>query len=237
MPRTEDAPALPVPVRPAWVLRRLVAVAAGVVAVSLTVEVLYHGAGVAVPDWVLNALTLDQERNVPTFFATGLLLAASALLLLVAGVVRRRGGRDAGYWSVLSAGFLFLALDEFVGFHERLSYALRTALGTEGWLHYAWVIPGLAVALGVAAAFVPFLRRLEPWLRGRVLVAGALYLGGALGLEVVGGAWASAVSDFDLVYALLTTVEETLELAGVVAFIYALLLYLERRAAEPAGLR
>lgn len=238
----EDPSVLSVPIRPSWVRRWLVAAAAAVVAISVSVEGAYHTGIAEVPMWVINAFTLDQERNLPTFFATGLLLLAAALLGSIAATVSRgdagRNACDVRYWRVLGAGFAFLAFDEFVGFHERLAAPLRTALGADGWLYYAWIIPGAIVVVAVVISFIPFLRDLAPWARHRFLWAGGVYLSGVLGMEVLGGYYASRVSDFDLGYAALTTVEETLELAGLVLFIHALLLYLAHLAApdaEPPG--
>jgi len=225
-----DPPRLFIPIRPAWALRWLVAAVLVVVVISACVEGAYHMRLAEVPLWVINAFTLNQERNLPTFLATGLLLLAAVLLGVVAATVARTGApggtRTVRYWKVLGAGFAFLAFDEFVGLHERLAEPLRTALGTDGWLYYAWIIPGAIVAVAVIVGFVPFLRDLAPWVRRRFIEAGGVYLSGVLGMEVISGYYASRASDFDLVYAALTTVEETLELAGLVLFIHALLLYL-----------
>jgi hypothetical protein len=57
---------------------------------------------------------------------------------------------------------------------------------------------------------------------------------GAIGVEMVGGRYAEAVGTWNLTYSLITTVEESLELAGTILFIDALLRYL---AAEHAVIR
>jgi hypothetical protein len=56
-----------------------------------------------------------------------------------------------------------------------------------------------------------------------MIVAGCVYVAGALGMELVGGAWAAKHGQDNLVYSLLTTVEEGLELTGLVLFIRTLL--------------
>ena len=96
----------------------------------------------------------------------------------------------------------------------------------------SWVVPaGILVAI-LAVAFSGFLWRLPR--RTRVLIAGSgcLYVGGALGVESVGGYFAETAGTDRLGYSILTTVEELLEMVGVVVFVYALLLHL--RALVPA---
>jgi hypothetical protein len=51
-------------------------------------------------------------------------------------------------------------------------------------------------------------------------------VGGALGMEMVCGYYADAVGQRNLIYGLLASVEEILEMVGVIVFIYALLSYI-----------
>jgi hypothetical protein len=77
-------------------------------------------------------------------------------------------------------------------------------------------------------AYARFLLRLPHRPRAGLLVAAGLY-GAALALELVGGTEMAAHGNRSLRYALLTTAEETLEMAGVLVFIHALLLLLADR--------
>jgi hypothetical protein len=58
------------------------------------------------------------------------------------------------------------------------------------------------------------------------MIAAALYIGGAVGLELVGGRYAEMHGLKNLTYSMIATAEETLEMAGVIVFIYALLRYI-----------
>ena len=58
------------------------------------------------------------------------------------------------------------------------------------------------------------------------IIAGCLYVSGALGMEMVGGNYRDMVGEVDLNYGLITSFEETLEMAGIILFIYGLLDYL-----------
>jgi len=51
-------------------------------------------------------------------------------------------------------------------------------------------------------------------------------VGGALGMEMVGGYYADAVTQRNLTYGLMVCVEEILEMVGVIVFIYALVSYI-----------
>ena len=65
----------------------------------------------------LNALfDFDDERNIPTLFNVALIVQAACLCYLVG----RRKDPGNARWLLLSAIFLFLAVDEFAGLHERL---------------------------------------------------------------------------------------------------------------------
>jgi hypothetical protein len=54
------------------------------------------------------------------------------------------------------------------------------------------------------------------------VASGALFVGGALGMEFVQG-WHDGLYGMDGTTALITTVEEVLEMSGVTVFVYALL--------------
>jgi hypothetical protein len=58
------------------------------------------------------------------------------------------------------------------------------------------------------------------------MVAATLFIGGALGFELVGGRWVELHGKENLTCSMIATVEESLEMAGVIVFIYALLKYI-----------
>lgn len=53
-----------------------------------------------------------------------------------------------------------------------------------------------------------------------------MYLGGTLGIELVGGYYGNFYSQENMTYALISTIEEGLEMLGIAVFIYALLSYM-----------
>lgn len=182
---------------------------------------------------LIDTFNLNYENNVPTFFAAFLLLACAVLLALVART--QRGRMEQRRWQGLAVVFAFLAVDEDASLHELLIDPVRELLPVNGPLLFAWVIPyGLAL-LALAVVYGRFVLSLPAPTRGRLAAAAGLYLAGALGCELLGGWYLSRQAGVeDLGYYLLVAVEETLEMAGVVVFIHALLQVLgERLQGQP----
>ena len=170
---------------------------------------------------------LDSERNVPTAFSAFLLLSAAALLVLITLLERQRRARVL-HWAVLAGGFVLMAIDEAWSFHESLTPPVRGMLGNEGLgvYYYAWVIPALIFVAVAAVFFLGFLWRLPARTRAAFVVAGAIFVGGSVGVELVEGRFDEVYGDRNLTSALTATVQETMEMVGVVVFIWALLGYL-----------
>jgi len=171
---------------------------------------------------------VDAEYNIPTFFSMLLLLFAALLLSVITILERKRTAAHVLHWAILSFGFLFMAIDEVVAIHERLVNPLRRMLGpgNPGVFNFAWVIPGISLVLILALFFLKFWLRLPAKTRLTFLVASTTYIGGCIGFELIGGHFAKLHGIHNLAYSMLTTVEESLEMAGVIFFIWGLLVYL-----------
>lgn len=175
----------------------------------------------------LSRLELDEERSLPTLFSSGLLAVAALLLGLTAWVRRRVGGPDVLPWALLGIVVSALALDEQLAMHETLIAPLREILGADGLLHFTWIVPGSIVAAGLAVVFMRFAPRLHPSVRRLFTVAIVLFFAGAIGVEALGGLYASTQgSEEGLTYALITAFEETLEMLGSVTFVYGVIVNL-----------
>jgi hypothetical protein len=175
-------------------------------------------------------VTLDGENNIPALFSTALLAGSALLLGFIGALERDRQARDARRWLLLSAGFVLMALDESLALHERLIDPVRGLLGGRdlGVLYFAWVLPAIALAGALGLFFLPFLLRLPRRTAVAFAVAAAIYLGGAVGVELPEGLWRESHGHRNAVYHLLVSLEEGLEMAGIVLFIHALLEYLGR---------
>ena len=100
-------------------------------------------------------------------------------------------------------------------------------------LLYAWVVPGLVLVGAVFLLYARFLWRLPPRTRWRFLVAGGLYVGGALGMELLGGKLHTELGYNTPWYIAAAQLEEVLEMSGVIVFIDALLSYASAHLAGP----
>jgi hypothetical protein len=175
---------------------------------------------------------LDQEGNVPTWYQAMALLVCAGLLTAITRHRRRLGAPYAVHWTVLAVIFLGLSIDEAASIHEMAVHPLRAAWHTRGIFYFAWVIPGGAFVLLVGLAYLPFLAALPGPTRRLFIAAGALYVGGAVGMELVEGYVVEGyvVEGYhgteNLAFIVASTVEEGLEMVGIVIFIRALMGYL-----------
>lgn len=224
-------PPLEPAVSPAAIARAMSAAVAILVAAHAVVLVMRYGFG---HDRLLGIgplFDMWREANVPTF-ASALGLAFCALLLgLVARHAAAAGERGRWHWRFMAVVFLFLAADEMLALHDRMTGPLRAALGASGALYHAWVVPYLAALLLLGAAYLPFLWRLERATRTRFLVAAVLYLSGAIGLEMVDAVFYERVEARTLLIDAFNAVEEILEMLGITVFAWALAHELARRRA------
>jgi hypothetical protein len=85
----------------------------------------------------------------------------------------------------------------------------------------------LVAALGVI--LVPALTEIPPRARVPVVLSGAVYVAGALGVEVFGQRYARDHGWWTAQYIAFSTVEELMEMGGVIAFVHAITPPLERR--------
>ena len=183
------------------------------------VQVGIYGFG-AQKHW-LDSLNMDRELNLPTLF--------SSVLLLMAALFMRRLGQSsnpatARDWRLLSKIFIFLALDEALQIHEiliipGLRHQVHPALAS------TWVVPYAAIALVLLWRFRGFLGSIPRATASRLLRSGAVYVGGAIGMEMVGSfaVRSSLIRLHSPWYGTITGMEEALELVGIILLIDALL--------------
>ena len=175
---------------------------------------------------------MDLEYNAPTWFSTVLLMTAS---LVLAGTAQSPIGElHRRTWTGLSLLFVALSMDEAVSIHEKL-IPIGRELGMSGWLSHSWVVAGAALVVVVFLLILPMLRSLPKPTLTVFLVAAGLYLSGVLVVEAFGGRYAETHGYTNFHYYLITTLEEGLELAGIATFIWGLLSYQERAAAQPGS--
>ncbi|MEK0082140.1 hypothetical protein [Benzoatithermus flavus] len=171
---------------------------------------------------------LDRENNVPTMASTMGLLAAAALLAVVARDERRRASPLRHHWTALAMGFVLLALDEGASLHELFNGPVRGVLHEPGFAA-AWVLVGGGGAILVGLAFLPFLLRIRPETARLFILAGVIFLGGAIGLEAIGSEILEHWPRMSYPFQIEAIIEETLEMVGIACFVLALLRELQWR--------
>lgn len=172
----------------------------------------------------LSPMDSGAELSVPTWFSAALLGMCGLVAWLIAGATRR-STTDGRMWLLLSVVLTAMSLDEVAGLHERTIQPLRAALDTSGLLHFAWVIPGAIAAAAFAVAMFPFWRRQPRRTRLGMLVAGCLFVGGAVGLEMVSGLFMTRFGPGPAT-AITSLFEEFLEMAGSTVLLGVLLTHL-----------
>jgi hypothetical protein len=171
---------------------------------------------------------LWSENNLPTFYSSMSLLFCGLLLYLISLSEQQSGGKFVLYWLGLAAIFTFLSVDEMLMIHDRISDKLR-ALGASGAFYFAWVIPYGIATVGLGIIYLRFLLNLTPQTRALFIMAAVCYVGGALGFEMIGAIEYEKVQNRTLLMDVYNLIEETLEMVGVLIFIWGLTYELARR--------
>lgn len=151
----------------------------------------------------------------------GLRLAADRRRALVqAGWKRRAADPLRWHWLGLSVGFALLSVDEIAGMHETLNSVTDIS----------WAVPGGILALLVGLSYLKFLWRLDRRTAVWFAIGGAIFLGGAVGVELYTEPFLENDQLNTLAYNLWTGLEEGMEMAGVLVFLSVLLRLMKREA-------
>lgn len=180
-------------------------------------------------DTFIDLFDLDLERNVPTWFSALLLFANASLLALIAFAAFRARDRWRWYWCGLALIFVYLSMDEAASLHERVVVPLREMFHLSGPLYFAWVIPAMVCLVVFACIYLRFALALPRKAFLSFGVAALLYVGGALGIEMLASNYVSHFGSSNFLYGMMVISEECLEMLGQVVFFYALADYMVTR--------
>ena len=222
-----SAPGLSLRVLPERVARALVYIAVSLALLSFVSGLIWF-AGIG--PWI-RVVNVDHDLSLPSWFSAVLLLFASVLLAAMAYAKRSEANPRYGrHWAALAIIFLFLSCDEMIRFHERMANVLvwpaLDALGIvpAAMLSNPWVLVYGPLVLVFALAYLRFWLNLPSRVKNLFFAAGALYVGGALGVELATAWYNAADSDFGVF--MTTHLEELMEMLGAVVFVYALMTYM-----------
>src|SRR5262245_15560815 len=131
--------------------RWLIAAGALVALLGLGVELAHARSHAPAVETLVGFLSLSYEANLPTWYASSLLLRCAVQLGLIAREIPA-GGLGRPHWWGLAILFGFMSLDEAAEIHEHLG----GLIGTGGVLYLDWVIPAGVVVVLLGLAFLPF---------------------------------------------------------------------------------
>ncbi|WLE96683.1 MAG: hypothetical protein QTN59_18615 [Candidatus Electrothrix communis] len=177
---------------------------------------------------------LDIEKNIPSFYSAFAILLCSLLFFCIS-LLDKKQGRIRFYWLGLAAIFLFLSLDEALVLHEGLGdlteeYIQRTGiLQVSGLLYFPWIIPyGILTAI-LGMLYFRFIFRLPRKTTVLFILSAIIFLTGAVAFDMFGGREAELHGYYSVAYTVLYTIEEFLEMSGIVLLMYTLLDYIEKQ--------
>lgn len=170
---------------------------------------------------------LDQETNLPSFFNTLLLLIAATIAYFIYEIGKKNQKKNV-HWLFISLVFFFLGLDETISIHEYLNKIISD-LGIKGtgYLRFTWIIPYSILALGFLMVSLRFLRSLPNKTRIGFILAGAIYVAGAVGCEMISAKIFDLNGKENFNYLAIVSLEEVLEMTGLIVFIHFQLDYME----------
>ncbi len=220
----------PIKINPLTISRILAVIAFFLTLISVTGQIIKYFLGHNHAYGLIEFFYLDAEHNLPTLFSVLLLLCATLLLIIIT-LLQKRKRYNTTRWAILAWIFLFLTCDEWLSLHERLiepvsNLFAKAFQGSLGIFYFAWVIPGIGFVAFLGLFFLKFLYRLPSRTRFLFLFAATVYIGGAIGIELFGGYYTELYGQENFIYSLIASIEEILEMDGIIIFIYALMQYI-----------
>lgn len=175
---------------------------------------------------LMASLSVNAEAALPAWYSSALLLLCAALC---ADVARTTGPRlQRRRWTVLAVLFVYLSADEAAQLHEIGTNVVDRA-GVKTGLAFSWVLLAVPALLVLGVLMIPFLRSLPRRTVAGMLVAGCVFVGGAVGLELPGSLIYSTAGPDTAAYALVTSVEELCEMVGTIIFAWTVADHQRRR--------
>jgi len=171
---------------------------------------------------------IGEEGNITTWYSALTLLFSAILLAIIAKFKNLSNAPYVRHWEILAVIFLYLSLDEAASIHEIAITPLQSMFNASGIFYFAWVIIAIPLVLLFLFMYLKFLKHLPRETARLFIIAGVLFISGALGLELVEGYfWSQESTRWGVIVPLLTTAEEFFEMVGIVVFIYALFSYIK----------
>lgn len=190
---------------------------------------------------IVRLFDVNEENNIPSWYSSISLLFCSILLGIISTIKAQRRDRFARHWLGLAVLFLLMSVDEAASVHELL-IPLGRMFKASGAFLFFWVVPAMIFVVGMLFAYTKFLIALPSKTRDLFLIAGAVFVFGSVGFEMIGAYYFDNHVSKDpsvfahgwpaLSMAVVLAIEELLEMVGVLIFIHCLLSYLNKEVVE-----
>jgi predicted outer membrane lipoprotein len=183
-------------------------------------------------DQLMQNFYLDAEGNITTYI-NALLLFIPSLLLAAIGIWKSSiKDKFRFHWIGLAMIFFFLSIDEAAVIHENMIKPMRAIVGSNGVFYFAWIIPGMAIVAAFGLVYLMFFLHLENKFKILFLFSLGVYISGVIGGEMISGYYASNIGQKNFTYAVVASLEESIEYIGCSLIIYSLLKYIEHYLPE-----
>lgn len=171
---------------------------------------------------------VGSEFSIPTYVSTLNLLLAAVLLYLLYRSRREAGSEDYRCWQLLSLLFLGLSMDESISIHENFANVYHF-LVDRGWFpsimsSHEWLPFGVLFVVVAAVVFLPQLRKVNLQTAKLMVLAGAVFVTGAVGFEYLGAVMLETeivASKNEPIYVARRLFEEGFEMYGIALFNWA----------------
>ena len=170
----------------------------------------------------LKLFFLDEEKTIPAWFSSCILWTSGIGVLVIS--VLEQDKLFKKYWFIIGLSLFYVSLDEMISLHENGSKIVDSFIFRNiqlpDFLQNAWVIPAMVLVLIFFVYLIPFFANLERQIRLLLYVSASIYLFGAVCCEMFGGYF--LVNSMETFYRFACTLEETLEMIGVVVFFHVI---------------
>ena len=195
--------------------------------ISLIAQFIKYIGGVEKAYGLIPMMDVDREMSVPSLFSVQLIFSLVLILSVITFYKYKLRDPFRIQWGILALGFLAMAFDEGASIHELIVTPLKHLLGNNlpDFLTFVWVLPGMLIVLLLAVYYYKFFMSFSGHMKKWLLISGGTYLCGLLAMELVGGYILGIFGIRSLVYNIVVTIEESLEMAGLILAIYTFLDY------------
>ncbi len=173
-------------------------------------------------DLLVIFFNLDGEANLPTLYSVLEWFLCVIFLVLIGFFDKKTLSSRYLYWWGLAIIFSFLLIDEFISFHE-LSEQILTLFNIKVLLFpNAWVLIYAVAFTPIAFAYLRFMIHLPQKTKYLFVFSFIVFVLGAAVTESLELFHMEKYGEDKYYYLYFVTIEETLEMMGLLIFIYAL---------------